>query len=280
MERLALGLSLLAVGLSGWTVWRSSEAPASDGDVVASLEARVASIERERAAAATAAARPTEAAPTPAAMTLAPASAAPVGSTASPTAVEDLERRVESLEATARAALGLAEDAPLGADAGARAAGGRSVALPSMSARMPRIYASIEDAAKDLGLTDGQRADFDRAIADARRELDDLKKIPDADGVTWEQVQKEAFRTEGGVFHLDMSKMEAFREKTVPGRSESYGAADRRVRDLAKRRMRDSLSPEQRDTFDKAMVDPLLGSPMGTGFAISASRIELTTDGD
>ena len=38
-----------------------------------------------------------------------------------------------------------------------------------------------------------------------------------------------------------MTKMQAFREKLIPGRNESFGTADRRITDAAKRRMRDAL---------------------------------------
>jgi hypothetical protein len=280
MQRLTLLLSVLAVGLAGWTAWSATGVSSDVRDVrdeveaLSALDARIAALERRAApAVAPPSAAAAEKPVVPAALASAdgPGSTAP-GSPGTPT-LDDLAKRVESLEATARAALALGDEVPLGREAGRAGRAGRV----AVGGQMPKIYGSVDDAAKDLELTDGQRADLERLAAEARREIDELKKTPDADGKTWEQVQKESFKAEGGVFHLDLGKVEAFREKTIPGRGESFGAAETRIKDQAKRRMRDALTPEQRGKFDQAMVDPMLGSSPG-GFAFATTRVEVTAD--
>jgi hypothetical protein len=273
---------VLAAGLAGYAAYVVSALP---GEIRAlrakqesdDLEARVRTLERRASEAAALAPATVAATEAPRGLATAPAGSTGPATTTSvaPVTVEDLQKRVESLEATARGALGLADDAPLGKDA---ARGGRGgLALGPLGARIPTVYGSTDDAAKDLELTDAQRADFDRAAADARRELEELRKTPDADGNTWEAAQKEAFKAENGVFRFDMSKIESFREKTIPGRSESFGAADRRIRETAKRRMRDTLTPEQREKYDKAMVDPMLGGG-GGGFSLTTATLDVVSD--
>jgi hypothetical protein len=146
---------------------------------------------------------------------------------------------------------------------------------------MPKFYGSVDDAAKDLDLTAAQKADFERIAADAKREADELHKIPDENGKTWAQVEKDSFKMEGGAFHLDMTSLQSFREKVIPGRNESYGAADRRIRENAKRRLRDGLTPDQQAKFDKAHTDPLIGgSGDGFGaFTFATSEIMIGPEG-
>jgi hypothetical protein len=133
------------------------------------------------------------------------------------------------------------------------------------------FYGSVEDAAKDLELTPGQKADFERVLADLGRETDALHAIPAEDGKTWKDVEKDAFRMENGVLQMSFDALTKFREKTVPGRSESFGAADRRLREDAKRRLEAGLTSDQRRKFDAANKDALLGGGGGPFGAITFS---------
>jgi hypothetical protein len=141
-----------------------------------------------------------------------------------------------------------------------------------------KLYGSIDDAKKDLDLTDQQGADFERILADARRETDDLRKLSDDEGMTWEQAQKLTFTSENGAFKFDLTKLESFRRKTIPGRSETFGQADQRIRDGAKRRLRDTLSTSQQERFDRAETAPLLGGG-GGGFAFMTTG-SMIVDGE
>jgi len=106
--------------------------------------------------------------------------------------------------------------------------------------------------------------------------MDELKKIPDADGETWAQVEKEAFGAgEGGAMKLDLGKMFGFPSRKIPGRAETFGQAQSRIHEAAKKRLRETLTPDQQKKFDKAHVDPLLGGSSGAmisfGFATPAT---------
>ncbi len=183
------------------------------------------------------------------------------GRPAAPPTLAEIDRRLAALESArteAEAVMGQTVD---------------PIAPPDFLS--PKFYGSVDDAAKDMALSEGQKRDFERISEDAKREVADLRKIPDEEGKTWDDVQKETFKMDGNVFHLDTSKVAAFREKTVPGRVESFGAADRRIRDGAKRRMRDLLTPEQREKFDKAHVDPLTG---GNGGGLGDMSFSIVTD--
>jgi hypothetical protein len=136
------------------------------------------------------------------------------------------------------------------------------------------MYTSFDEAAKDLELDDGQKADWERILADSRREIDELRRIPDEEGNTMEGLQREMLTgmTDGGSRRFDFSKIVAQRQKRIPGRSETYGEADKRVRDSAKTRLRATLSAPQQSKFDKTSVDPLLSSG-----ALGSQAIQLFT---
>jgi hypothetical protein len=265
MAKAALLAAVLALGLAGWTTWKTScptcgptcapePAPAGAGDV-----ARLEAIERRLAV--------IEDAPRPAAPlgpTLGTAAGAGTSSPAAASAdaaatarLDDLEKRLASVEESRK------KDA--------ESATGALTALGSRATRFaPKgmgWLATTEDAQKEFELTDGQKAEWDRIVADARRETEALRKIPDDEGKTWDQVQREMVAdlmgssSSGGATKFDFTKVMAFRNKTVPGRSETYGQADQRIKDEAKRKMRDTLSTAQAEKFDKAFVDPMLGGP-------------------
>jgi hypothetical protein len=273
MQKAALVLSLAALVLGGWLAWNASTAGTEverlrhDLDALAVLEARVAALEGVPAA---------NAAPRPAAGLGAPPPGGPGGGAPAgappeaaagsaprpasvPGRVADLEKRLAALEEKAK------EEPP---------ASFRPARMAMTGPNGGRFYASVDDAKDDLALTDLQKGDFERIIADARREAEDLRKIPDDEGKTWEQVQRETFTATEGAFRFDLTKMEAFRKKTVPGRSETYGQAEQRIRDSARRRLRDTLSTAQQEKFDKAVVDPILG----VGGAASVVSFGVVTD--
>jgi hypothetical protein len=283
MQRLPLFLSVAALGLSGWVVWSASALRCevrglrSDLEAQTALEARVAAVERDAAARAAQPAPPAAIAPASDAPTLSGTGATGASRGVAPApAYEELAKRVDALEKVAEKA----GANPLGALGTALRQGLTTGGGPggNVSFKMPSFYGSVEDAAKDLQLNDGQKSDFERAIADAKRDLDDLHRIPNDEGRTWEDVRKDVFKMDGGSFRFDMSKMESFKAKNVPGRSETYGSAERRIKDQAKSRMRDSLTRDQQAKFDGAQVDPLLGGG-GPSF-MSATIVTAADDAD
>jgi hypothetical protein len=281
MSRTATVAAVLALGLSGYAVWRTSSpapgaSPAAPPASDESLAARLEALERRVAAIADA---PPLAAPSPAgAPTLGASPAAGTGSAAVPSPaagtgsdertaaarLEDVEKRIAAVEEARRKE---AAESPFGR------------ARTVFGGRVGGFLTTTEDAQKELELTDGQKAEWDRIVADARREQEALRRIPDDEGKTWDQHQREMLTdlvssAGGGGAKLDLGRMSAFRNKQVPGRSETFGQADQRIRDDAKRRMRDTLSTAQADKFDKTNVDPMLGGGLGgiaTTFAVPAT---------
>jgi hypothetical protein len=108
--------------------------------------------------------------------------------------------------------------------------------------------------------------------------MEQLKKLPADDGTTWADVEKDMVKIDGNSFSFDGTKMQAFREKVMPGRNESFGAAERRISDGAKKRMRDTLTPVQQGKFDKAMMPGLVGDGGGMGSLGNILFSTITTD--
>ncbi len=183
--------------------------------------------------------------------------------TAAPPTIEDLAARVSAIEEARK------NDEKAGTVRFARGPG----AGPFLT--------STDSAQKELDLTDGQKAEWDRIVGDARRDMDALRKTPDDEGKTWEQVQKEmsaevmasALGGGGTGVRFDLGKLVAYREKTIPGRSETYGQAETRIREDAKKRMKDTLTTDQVPKFEKAIVDPMLGGGFGPATAISFGTV-------
>ncbi len=262
MERFALVLALAAVALAGWVALReppssgsssAAEPSAATAETVAALEARIAALEK--------APKPVMADPASGPGQLAAGSAGGASPAAGSAGAKDplaaLEERIASVEK---------RTASLPADGEGALTAARQGLQNALAGRVwsPSFYRSLDDAAKDLDLSGGQRADFERAIADAKRDLDDLRRTPDDEGKTWADAQREMLQPDAsGALKLDFGKLAAFGNKNVPGRNETFTAAEQRIRDEAKRRMRDALVPEQREKFDRAHVDPLIGAGMG-----------------
>jgi hypothetical protein len=283
MSRVAVVASFLSLGVSGWAAWTVHEAsrdakPAPDGQ--AALEARVQDLEQ-------AAKRAAAEAPAP---LVAPAASlsgrGPVPGPAPGTATDpvEIEQRVARLEETAKQFKGLLEAADEAKAGGVAVAPGQ-VDLPNapqlpLALAFASHWGSVADAAKALDLSPSQRADLERIAADAKREIGELHKLPDADGKTWDQLQKELWvpvEGEDNAFTMDMQKARAWREKTIPGRNESYGAAERRIVDDAKSKARRGLTPDQQAKWDKAHPEGVFG---GEGFgAFAESMVIESFDG-
>ena len=264
MAKLALLLSILASAAAGFLVYEryggcascrgkaepESTPPAAVEERLAALEARFAALEKRPELAS---------APGPG---LASGSAPAGSGAARPATPAELEKRLADLEKKERES---AEVVSRWRATGGDTAGAGQTAEPATAVNGPAVWNTVEEAEKGLALTPHQKAEFERAAEDAKRERDELKKTPDDEGKTWEQVEKDVFKMDGNSFSFDMTKMQAFREKLIPGRNESFGTADRRITDAAKRRMRDVLAPDQQAKFDKAAMPGLTGGG-GGGF--------------
>jgi|GEM_PF-1475413 len=144
------------------------------------------------------------------------------------------------------------------------------IGMPMAFGGMDRYVSSVDDAEKHLELTPAQKADLERVVADVAREREALHRLPGEEGKTWEDAAKEGLRILGdGMIQYDGEKLAAFRERQIPGRSESFGAADRRITETARKRVEDGLTPDQRKRLEKTNVDGLLGGGAGGGSSIS-----------
>lgn len=268
MQQVALVLSVLAVGLAGWVAYQTSSGPAdrldrieADLDGLRVLETRVANAERRLAEATAARPGPVEAPPPrrdDGTLAAAPRVETSGGAASAAGATAPVESRLAELTKRLAAVEEKTKDVepgapiPLPRGAMARAFGPRG------------FVTTLDDAQKQLDLSASQRADWDRTLADAKRELDDLRSIPDDEGKTWKQHNEDLVRgLADGSGRFDLSKLMALRGKKVPGRTETYGEAEARVRTEAKQRLRDPLTPDQQKKFDESNVDPLIGAGSG-----------------
>jgi len=279
VPKLALFLSVAALGLAGFAAWTSRESPCeiralrSELDLVAGLETRVAALEAARAKAPATAppelARTDALAPAPGVARSGGADAGTVEKVGLARVASDLESRIAALEEKSKT------DAHEGANVPAFRMG-RMPRLPGGG----KLYGSTEDASEDLSLTDQQKGDFERILADARREMEELQKIPNDEGKTYEQVKNDLVAgLANGSMKFDVSKLMAFRGSTIPGRGETYGQAENRIKAAAKSRMRDTLTRDQQSKFDKAQIDPMLGGGFGTTIVTSVTADDVKPAG-
>lgn len=271
MGKLALALSLLALGGAGFAVWSAErERPSGDRDVFqTSVDARLAAIERGLAELA---ARP---APVPL-LTAAPSAAGAVpefGAGAptvgpllqgSPKAPLSVEQRIAELEKR------------LAARAGAESAGvplpaGEGAQFMSSTGFWPDAAA----AAKALKLDSVQTSRLEGIVESTQRELDNLFAKPNEDGVLWKDVNA-GLQIEGGdpgefmgKIGEHMKKVSKFRSGKVPGTSETYKEAEQRIRKDGKDRARSLLDTDQAKVWDRSHPDSLFqggGGSDGFGF--------------
>jgi hypothetical protein len=286
MSKFAVALSVLALGGSGYTAWKTGVLPCLSGgcssggcdrveaDDVATLSARIRVLEDQLALAKAPAPLPAprgdaSADSTGLASAPKPLPTPPSSSGPAPTAevIAALEKRLATLEESDKGR-------PHAVEFGA----GDGGTMPQIAFHTPKMYGSVADAAKDLDLSPRQKDDFERAVADAKRELEDLKKIPDSDGKTWNDIEKDAMPKPGeGPMSIDIGALMGFPSRKIPGRTETFGQAQRRIQAAAKQRMSDTLTPDQQKKFSKAHVDPMLGGSGGAMISFATS-VDLTDD--
>lgn len=278
MSKAAVVLSVLALAGSGYTAWKTgvfccSSCTGASGacgqpapDELATLSARIRTLEEQLPvgrppapiAAPHAAPDSSGLASAPMPVGLAPDAG---GTTSTADVIAALEKRLATLEETEKGRSKALEFAT--------AEGGPG---PQIAFAGPKMYGSVADAAKDLDLSPRQKDDFERAVADAKKEMDELKKIPDSDGKTWEEVEKESMPKLGeGAMTLDLGALMGYPSRKIPGRTETFGQAQKRIQDGAKSRMRDTLTPDQQKKFSTAHVDPMIGGSSGAMFSFGFS---------
>lgn len=143
------------------------------------------------------------------------------------------------------------------------------IQISQMPAEVPQItsmwpeeratWTSVDAAAKDLDLSDHQRDSWGRTLEDAKRDLDDLRHVPNAEGRTWHSITTASY-DDRGELRSAVRKAHAMAEflTTELNGGETYAGARRRLLDSYKDRLRGDLTPSQQEIFDGHDVDPLM----------------------
>ena len=152
---------------------------------------------------------------------------------------------------------------------------------PAISSHMPmrvspfggkRFLRSADDAAKALELDDAQKSDMERILQSAKHELDRLYDTQDDNGDTLAALQKDMHDKIKGrkgdepfkSLMSDVMKLQAFKQKQIPGSDETFGQAERRIHQNAMRDIRRGLSPDQQREWDNSHTGGLLPGAGGT----------------
>lgn len=289
MGKVALVVSVLALAGAGWAVVSSRQEAAPQAGELVAIEGRLLAIER---ALAEIQARPAPAAPLsapaagPASPGLVTGGGAPSlgprleGQPRAPRSVEERVAELERLagELKASAADGAVVRSPVG------------VPGPQLMP-MPGFWPTVEAAAKALKLDGVQASRLERVVEDANRDLDALYAKPNDEGVLWKDVnvgleldsldQADIMAK----FSDQLKKTSKFRSSKVPGTSETYAEAERRIRKDAKERARSLLDADQAKTWDRSHPDALFRGAGGDGFGAAVSvfsapgEVELVSPG-
>jgi hypothetical protein len=145
---------------------------------------------------------------------------------------------------------------------------------------MPKnFFHNTDAAAKALALDERQKSEMEDVLERAKSELKDLYAIENDEGVTWDQVRKPKMANLGGdggsisIAMPDFGKINKFKKSRIPGSSETFGEAEKRIKDRAFGDVRRNLPADKAKTWDKAHKDGLLRSGMGGAFSISSVQI-------
>lgn len=138
--------------------------------------------------------------------------------------------------------------------------------ITSMVPPERKRWSTLEGAARDLELSAAQRVSWGRTIEDARRDMDDLRHVPNAEGSSWHDVMTAARPQHAGDISGALAMGEAlatFFTSELNG-GETFVAARRRILTSYKDRLRADLQPAQVETFLAYDVEPLLeGAQVG-----------------
>ena len=150
-----------------------------------------------------------------------------------------------------------------------------------ISWKRPTFIRDMDGAEKALDLSAGQRADMERVVDWTKRELEDLWAIPNEEGKLLKDIQKTKVTAGEGISIAmpNFQELNKFRNSKVPGRTETYAEAERRIKDRGKNDIKDILNTEQQETWDKAHTDPLFGSSAGDG-VFSMVTVETSTSSE
>ena len=169
----------------------------------------------------------------------------------------------------ARAPVGTVEDRIARLEAAEKKRASR--AQPTRGWRRPSYARNVDDLAKRLKLTPAQKDRVKSVVDRAKQQIQDVMKIPDADGkspaerrVEQRKKMREAIEKKdaSGVFSFAHNPF-GYRNKPIPGQNATYGQEIDRIKKEARDEIGSTLSKEQKETFDDMKIDPVLGEGGG-----------------
>jgi len=160
-------------------------------------------------------------------------------------------------------------------ESAARSAGaGRAVRWEA-----PRFARSVDELARSLNLSSTQKDRVNACVERGRRRIEDVLKLPDADGRSpWERREEQRRKLEEAlkagkpeevpatVLHAGLGGR-GYRNNRIPGRNATYGEEIDRIKKETRSEIEADLDAQQRETFQKTHTDALLGE--GGGMALS-----------
>ncbi len=153
-------------------------------------------------------------------------------------------------------------------------------AASSIRRFMPgNFYFNADAAARDLELSERQKTDMEDTLDRAKRELKDLYATENDDGETWAEVGKPKMTKMGNDSGISFAmpnfqKINKFKQSRIPGSSETFGQAEKRIKDNAYANVRRTLPADKAKKWDKANKDALLRD---RGSSVSVSSIHIDT---
>ncbi len=291
MSKLNLFLALAALGLAGYVaVGSSSSNDSSSEDLQArlsSLEASVASVETQlkamnrrdhndpltamrddSAAGARTSNGPTSNGPTLSGTPKSDTSTTDAASSPESDMKEELARVKEEL-------------------AKLKKNGGLSLPKILSSATSNGFFRNTNDLATKLELDDGQKADIEDILAEAKEDLDELMDEPNEDGDTMRSVREEfstamkdmmAKRTGGSGtmttfnssdFQKHFQRMSSFKDSRLPSHNKTYREAANEIRNRAFGRVGSTMTDDQRRKWDSGHKHGLLPGSGGMSTTVT-----------
>lgn len=153
-----------------------------------------------------------------------------------------------------------------------------SIWLNPSSKRRVRDFAAL---VRVLNLDPRQQDELRRVLADAARELDDLRHLPTEEGLTWHGVIGDVRGTGWGAHRALMIALGDFVDTPLRGGWGTYREQQQRIIDRYTAVVRDRLDPEQQldfDTYDVTrVIDPDGRHHVYTLKALAALKKKLVT---
>jgi hypothetical protein len=143
------------------------------------------------------------------------------------------------------------------------------VEMPAQVFSPPGYWGELDTAAKAMKLDEATKGRLESIIEATKRNLDDLYARPNEEGLLWKDVNG-GLRLEGleqgelmTKLGEHMKKVASFRKSKVPGTSETYAEAERRIVKDGRDRARSVLDADQARVWDRSNPDPLFGAQGG-----------------